>query len=150
MIDEAHKNDIKNANKQDIFEFLRNEKDGSFDLITSFHVIEHLDFENLMLFFTEIKRVLKKDGVCLLETPNPENMLVSTLTFYKDQTHKNPLPSEVTKFMLQYVGFSKVEVKPLHPFPNEMMISEDSKAARVLNSYLYKEQDYLVVVHNVD
>ncbi|MGV0961461.1 MAG: methyltransferase domain-containing protein [Limnohabitans sp.] len=42
--------------------------DHSFDLITSFQVIEHLgDYE---MYFSEIKRVLKSEGLLLITTPN--------------------------------------------------------------------------------
>lgn len=42
--------------------------DNSFDMITSFQVIEHLaDYET---YFSEIKRVLKLEGLLLITTPN--------------------------------------------------------------------------------
>jgi ubiquinone/menaquinone biosynthesis C-methylase UbiE len=44
--------------------------DNSFDVVTSFQVIEHLvDYDN---YFNEIKRVLRPNGVLVLTTPNAE------------------------------------------------------------------------------
>lgn len=42
--------------------------DNSFDIVLSNHVIEHLAHQDLHL--SEIKRVLKKNGVCYFATPN--------------------------------------------------------------------------------
>lgn len=45
-------------------------EDATFDAVTSFQVIEHLvDYE---IYFSEIKRVLRPDGVLILTTPNAE------------------------------------------------------------------------------
>ncbi len=42
--------------------------DNTFDVITSFHVIEHV--KNDLNFLSEIKRVLKNNGIFILTTPN--------------------------------------------------------------------------------
>lgn len=43
-------------------------EDAFFDIVVSHHVIEHV--EDQTLHMSEIRRVLKKDGVCYLGTPN--------------------------------------------------------------------------------
>lgn len=43
-------------------------KDNFFDIVITNHVIEHVG--NQILHLSEIKRVLKKEGVCYLATPN--------------------------------------------------------------------------------
>jgi len=43
-------------------------RDHSFQIVTCFEVLEHIP--NTDLFFSEIRRVLKKDGILLLTTPN--------------------------------------------------------------------------------
>ncbi len=44
---------------------------NSIDLVTSFHVIEHLESEeDMKKVLLEVKRVLKPDGYLFLETPN--------------------------------------------------------------------------------
>ncbi len=45
-------------------------KAESFDLVVSFQVIEHIDLKRLLHYLSEIKRVLTKDGVFILSTPN--------------------------------------------------------------------------------
>ncbi len=41
---------------------------NSFDMVISFHVIEHV--RNVKAYLKNIKKVLKKDGVCILTTPS--------------------------------------------------------------------------------
>jgi SAM-dependent methyltransferase len=43
-------------------------RNESFDAVTSFETIEHL--ENRAKFLTELRRVLTPDGLCILSTPN--------------------------------------------------------------------------------
>lgn len=45
-------------------------KDNFFDLVISFETIEHI--KNPEIFLAEIKRVLKKDGILIISTPNKD------------------------------------------------------------------------------
>ena len=45
-------------------------EDNSFDLVTSFHVIEHIKPEQVNIFIREILRVLRPDGHFVIITPN--------------------------------------------------------------------------------
>ncbi|KKR22180.1 MAG: Glycosyltransferase, group 2 family protein [Candidatus Moranbacteria bacterium GW2011_GWA2_39_41] len=45
-------------------------EDNSVDIVVSFETIEHIGAEDQFIFMQEIKRVLKKDGVLLISTPN--------------------------------------------------------------------------------
>jgi ubiquinone/menaquinone biosynthesis C-methylase UbiE len=44
--------------------------DNTFDVVTAFEVIEHLDSESQKKFLNQVVRVLKKKGILLLSTPN--------------------------------------------------------------------------------
>lgn len=44
---------------------------GSFDLVTCFEMIEHVDEEDQLRTITGLSRSLKNDGVLLISTPNP-------------------------------------------------------------------------------
>lgn len=78
---------------------------GTIDHVASFHLIEHLDFDTLWLFFEQIKRVLKPGGLLLLETPNARNVLVSAGDFYRDMTHRNPIFPDTLALLLENFGF---------------------------------------------
>lgn len=83
-------------------------EDGSYNLVVSYSVIEHLyDPQN---FLSEIMRVLKPGGAVLIETPNWH---YSYKTFYNDFTHVRPYCPESLRALLQANGFDSV-----HAFPN--------------------------------
>jgi O-antigen chain-terminating methyltransferase len=79
-------------------------------IISSFHVIEHISFEQLGSLISEALRVLKPGGLLIMETPNPENILVSTRNFYLDPTHERPIPPLLLSFITEYAGFERVKV----------------------------------------
>lgn len=148
MLNSAKACRVKNLQKIDAFAFFKTCPDNTFDLVTAFHVIEHIPFEKLFLFLQEIKRVATPNALILLETPNPANLLVGAYTFYKDPTHLNPLPSEVVEFMLDYIGFSNLQTHFLHPYSPIEHIAEDSVCASRVNNYFYGAQDYLITATN--
>jgi O-antigen biosynthesis protein len=47
--------------------------DASVDVVVSFETLEHVSKENQVKFIQEAGRVLKKDGVLVISTPNKEN-----------------------------------------------------------------------------
>lgn len=100
----------------DAFEYLSNCKDNSIDLLSSFHMVEHMKFIEIIELLLECKRVLKKDGMILFETPNPQNILISTYYFNMDPTHNKPIPPELLEFMIGESGLhilDKILVYPL-------------------------------------
>ena len=77
-------------------------------LIPAFHFIEHLGVRQLMKLLAEAHRVLKKGGLAIFETPNPQNILVGASDFYRDMTHSNPVHPDTIAFALESVGFTDV------------------------------------------
>lgn len=45
--------------------------DDSVDVVISFETIEHISHEKQLEFLSEIKRVLRKNGILVISTPNP-------------------------------------------------------------------------------
>jgi len=128
----------------DVLEHLQSLPEGSQDVVTAFHLIEHLPFPELLKLFFEVHRVLKQGGIFITETPNPESMLVATQSFYLDPTHIHPIPRALASFIYEYVGFENVETYPLHPNADRI-ISSTSVVADRLNAHFYGPQDYGVV-----
>ncbi|QSI28762.1 methyltransferase domain-containing protein [Variovorax sp. RKNM96] len=89
---------------------LRNLPDQSQSIVSAFHVVEHISFDDLRELIAQAYRVLIPGGVIILETPNPENLLVGTKNFYLDPTHQRPLPSELLSFVVDYCEFINVAV----------------------------------------
>ncbi len=74
--------------------------------VTLIHVIEHLQLDDLLVLLREARRAIADGGVVILETPNPENLFVSSYTFHIDPTHVRPLPFELISTILSTVGLS--------------------------------------------
>ncbi len=128
----------------DAISYLQSLPDTSLSVVTGFHIIEHLPFEVLIKLFDETVRVLKPNGLAIFETPNPQNVLVGSNTFYLDPTHHNPLPSALTKAMAEIRGLCRVKIMHLNPYPETATISGSELADR-FNSYFYGAQDYALV-----
>ena len=71
------------------------------------HILEYIKFDDVLELIKEAKRVLAPCGILILETPNPENIMVSTQWFYLDATHKNPIPCELLSFTTHYYGLER-------------------------------------------
>ena len=126
----------------DAVEALSDMPDNSCSVITGFHIIEHLPFELLVRLIDHSLRVLRPGGLLIVETPNPANLVVAAETFYFDPTHRNPLPSQLTSYLLGSRGFDDVEILPLHPaaWPSRQDYQDPMLA--YLQDKLFGAQDY--------
>jgi O-antigen chain-terminating methyltransferase len=125
----------------DAIDYLANQADGSFAIISAFHVAEHLPFDVLRRLISEAFRVLLPGGLLILETPNAENLIVGTLTFHMDPTHNRPLPAGLLSFLARHYRFERVAVLRLQE--NEALgASESARLIDVLNGV---SPDYAVI-----
>jgi O-antigen chain-terminating methyltransferase len=99
----------------DAVAYMARQPAGSLDLITAFHLIEHIPGELLDRLIASARHALRPGGLLILETPNPENFIVGSCNFYNDPTHLNPLPPEPTRFRVLSHGFANVDIRRLHP-----------------------------------
>lgn len=99
-----------NVKHQNIIEALKNLEDTSTSVVSGFHIVEHLSFEELQMVIKESLRVLKPGGLLILETPNPENIRVGTEYFYYDATHIRPIPTNLLSFLPEYYGFERIKI----------------------------------------
>lgn len=129
------------VSQADAVSHLRELPPDTSDLITAFHVIEHLDTEQLLALIAAALTALRPGGCLLLETPNPTNLVMAACDFYNDPTHRSPLPPALTEYLLSSQGFTDIEVRPLHP-------SMEPLAAQLpepVRQRLYGPQDYAVL-----
>jgi SAM-dependent methyltransferase len=136
--------------ESDLLTYLCSLPDSSIGGVTGFHIVEHLPFDLLLTVFDETVRVLQPDGIAIFETPNPQNVLVSTEEFYIDPTHRHPLPSSLLKFVAEVKGLSRVKVLYLHPFPEAHRVQEAGlEIAQRFNQLFYGPRDYAVIGRKV-
>ena len=130
--------------QQDALVWMANQPENSLAVVSAFHVIEHLSFEQFNRLLDECQRVLAPGGVIIFETPNPENIVSAATHFYTDPTHIHPLPPAFTEFLVEFKGFADVAIHRLNPIPREYALNEDSEVARRCDVLFYGPQDYAV------
>jgi len=92
-----------------------------FEAVTAFDVIEHVEDENF--FVREACRILKKEGLLFLITPNadswPRDIYMKLIYGRDDPTHINVQGWKHWEDLLRQVGFNRVEIRGslLHGFP---------------------------------
>lgn len=110
-----------NAAHGDALEALRELSDESIALVSAFHVVEHLPFDAVRQLVKEAYRVLTPGGILILETPNPENLVVGATNFYLDPTHIRPIPPLLLSFTTEHAGFLQNKVVRLQDAPELKM-----------------------------
>lgn len=108
MLEACHELGLE-VEQGDAISYLAALPDQSQGVISAFHVVEHITFDQLRTLAAEALRVLKPGGLLIMETPNLENIVVATRSFYLDPTHQRPIPSELLAFVAEHAGFDRVK-----------------------------------------
>lgn len=133
------------ARVDDGVKFLTEQEANRLGAVTGFHLIEHLNFADLLLLFEAAYRALKPGGLMIFETPNPENVLVGSCNFYFDPSHQHPIVPAVAQFIAQQSGFSTAEIVRLHPYPDDHLSKGSGDADQLINRYFFGAQDFALV-----
>ena len=86
-------------------------KDGIFDFIFCFHVLEHV--LNPHDFMMEFYRILKKEGYVYIEMPYYKTAYIpdGSMNFWSDVTHVRPYNYNSAERLLSENGFKVIEIK---------------------------------------
>jgi len=113
-------------------DYLSEQSDSTVCIVSAFHVIEHIPFEELKTLVSEAARVLLPGGLLILETPNPENLVMGTVNFYLDPSHIRPIPTLLLEFLAEYFGFVRWKIVRLQE-SLELSSKNDPQLWDVLN-----------------
>jgi len=136
-----------NAICADALTYLESLEPESVSLVTSLHMIEHLQTRDLLYLLQAALKVLKPGGMLLLETPNPRNLLVGSGDFYRDFTHNKPLFPDTLRFLLDYFGYAQAETLFFEDAGRQgrKPVSAGDVQFNDLSDYLEVSRDYAVV-----
>ncbi len=126
---------------RDALAYLMEQDDDSLSAVTAFQLMEHLPPVVLVRIWEEAFRTLMPGGLVLFETPNPENVQVSSYYFHLDPTHKKPVPPPLATYTLDALGFKDIKIIRNREF--ERPIFEDPR----LNRFFCAAMDYAVLAY---
>lgn len=129
------------AIQKDALQALKELPNESQVIVSGFHIAEHLPFDVLQNVVQEALRVLKPGGLLILETPNPENIQVGSMSFYSDPSHLRPLPPTLLSFLPEFYGFARTKILRLQKL-HELLQQQSIKLQDVLTGV---SPDYSVV-----
>lgn len=99
-----------------IINFNVNKRDrdiGRFDVITLFHVLEHMP--DPILFLKNVKRLINSDGIFICEVPNVREMLLDECREYNDfywiRAHLNYFNHEALLDCFKKAGYADVQIR---------------------------------------
>jgi O-antigen chain-terminating methyltransferase len=125
----------------DALSSLRAQPDASLALVSAFHLVEHIPFDDVQELIAEALRVLRPGGLLIMETPNPENLVVGSTNFYTDPSHLRPVPPLLLDFAVEFAGFARHKVVRLQE-PAALRGTASVELINVLNGV---SPDYSVV-----
>ena len=129
----------------DALAYLKSLVDNSVLAVSGIHVVEHIPFVDLIRLIQEVVRILRPGGLVIFETPNPRNLIVGAHTFNFDPTHIRPLPPEVLEILLETVGLSDIEIRPLHPSDTLDSMVNARRLDPHIATLLFGPQDYAIL-----
>ncbi|HEX8254314.1 MAG TPA: class I SAM-dependent methyltransferase [Thermoanaerobaculia bacterium] len=91
--------------------------DASLGSVLAMHVVEHLPSDALFALFRESARVLRRDGLLMIETPNAESLAIAATDFWRDPTHIAPRHPAALTLLAREHGFEIAEVRAVHDLP---------------------------------
>ncbi|MGA2040164.1 MAG: methyltransferase domain-containing protein [Bryobacteraceae bacterium] len=108
------------AEAADLFDYLRGLGEGELDGIFCAQVVEHLPPDRLPEMIRLAATRLARNGVIVIETPNPECLAIFATYFYLDPTHARPVPDKLLSFYLSEFGIGDLEVRRLEQAVDSM------------------------------
>jgi O-antigen chain-terminating methyltransferase len=135
-------------------------EDESIDGVFISQVAEHMTPSELIELAGLAYNKMKPGGYVVIETPNPQCLLIFASFFYADLSHVQPIHPETMRFLLLSAGFREVEIKLTNPVPRNQRLGKvvvqdiqpgerwvDELNANVdkLNSVLFSYMDYAAI-----
>lgn len=149
----------------DAFAHLADLPDASLAAVTMIQVIEHLEPEAMLSLLKSVLSKLAPCGLVVAETINPACIFALSNWYLMDPSHRTPVHSETARFLMMQAGFHRIEIRFLHPVPEEgqlrnvsladeglspatsRLVEQMQRNTEQLNQLLYGPQDYAAVAY---
>ena len=95
---------------QDVLDYMEQVEPNTIDGIFSAHLVEHLNYRQVLKILELCHPALKPGGIILLVTPNARSMYAHLESFYKHFGHVSFYHPELLCFFLDYVGFANPQM----------------------------------------
>lgn len=122
----------------DIMEYLEKAGEEIVDVVIFNDVIEHLTKEEIITTLDGIHKVLKKNGIVMIKTPNMANPYVNTSGRYIDITHEVGFTETSMKQVLRATRFTDIVILGTDIYVLNPIISILAKVfSKIKNSIMY-------------
>ncbi|WP_160044146.1 methyltransferase domain-containing protein [Paenibacillus sp. USDA918EY] len=127
-----------------------------YDAIFMSQVIEHLSFKEYYSLLEQIHKCLLPGGFVVIETINVQSVFAMSNWFYMDPTHDKPVHPETLKFVIESIGFDRIEKKLLSPVSEMQVPKLQVEGEEVdnfnryfenLSNFIYGYQDYAIIAY---
>jgi len=120
-----------NVKREDALQFLAS-NNQSFIGISLLQVIEHITSTDLITILDQCYARLGFGGVIIIETLNIRHPLALN-GFYTDPTHQKPIPDNYLSFLVEWVGFKRLEL--IYNLPEHLAGVSVVDVTRVYTNY---------------
>lgn len=99
--------DLDCIKKAELLQAMGGEADGSFDVVITFDVLEHLTRDEIFLVADEVNRILRIGGIWLIHVPNASSPFFGNIR-YGDITHETAFTQSSLRQIIFLSHFQKV------------------------------------------
>ncbi len=135
----------------DGIDYLEKLPDNSVGGIFCAQVIEHISTNQLIRLLSLAHKKLADDAVIILETLNPQCLMIYAESMYMDPSHTKPVHPLTVKFMAEHEGFSDTELIYSTPTDAKFLLDDTDESGNVIpsskevNSLLFGNREYALV-----
>ena len=132
------------------------DKSEEVDGIFAGQIAEHLPYNQLIQLCKNAYDSLLPEKYFIIETPNPTTLAIYMNSFYMDPSHEKPVHPITLKYVLEKIGFRKVEIlytdvsKVGETIPELVSdtianLDEFNRSMQKVANCLYGSQDYAII-----
>ena len=129
----------------DFFDALGSIDDHSFDLVSLFHVVEHLGINDICRLLDEFHRICRTGFHLLIEVPNIHNPFLSTANYFLDPTHRTKLPLELLDHLLNVFHYDLEHARFIERNPVHAQLYRGGQSLSVKRDQRYDHMELLLI-----